>query len=81
MKALVIGFGSIGSRHARILKEMGHHVAVVSDHGTPEYPCHANVKTALQEEHPDYVIIANRTHHHNETLIDIIQYNAEKVSL
>jgi predicted dehydrogenase len=68
MKCLVIGFGSIGSRHARVLHELGNNVSVVSQHGTAEYPCFDELTMALAKEQPDYVVIANRTHQHHDTL-------------
>ena len=69
MKVLVVGFGSIGARHARILKELGHAVSVVSQYGTLDYPCYSDLKEALRKEKPEYVVVANRTHQHQDTLL------------
>lgn len=68
MKALVVGYGSIGARHARLLRDLNCAVAVVSrreiDH-TPRYP---TVAAALAQERPEYVVIANRTSEHASAL-------------
>lgn len=73
MKALVIGYGSIGARHARILSELGCHVAVVSRREV-DFPliCH-DVAEALAAERPDYVVIANETKQHHDTLLSLAE--------
>ncbi|SFK81382.1 Predicted dehydrogenase [Paenibacillus sp. 1_12] len=69
MNVLVIGYGSIGQRHSRILSELGCTVAVVSQQTSTLLPVYRTILDALQAApHPDYVIISNRTHHHYETL-------------
>lgn len=73
MNVLVVGFGSIGARHARILKELGNVVSVVSQHGTSEYPCYQKVAIALDRERPDYVVVANRTHQHFDALSELAE--------
>jgi len=66
--ALVIGMGSIGKRHARLLGELGLDVAVVS--GQPEVAerCYRSLARALERETPDYIVIANATAKHHPTL-------------
>jgi len=71
MKALVVGFGSIGARHAKVLTQMGCQVAVVSRHGTDEYRCYSELETPLALETPDYVIVANKTHEHYQTIVEL----------
>jgi len=66
--ALVIGLGSIGKRHARLLGELGLDVAAVSRHGDPALRCHASLAAALARETPSYVVIANETAAHRPTL-------------
>lgn len=64
---LVIGQGSIGVRHARVARELGADVAVVTrrqDVEGPRFPSIAEV-TGLP---PDVVIIANETGRHRSTL-------------
>jgi predicted dehydrogenase len=67
--ALVVGQGSIGERHARLLGDLGLDVAVVSRHGgtgrTASFP---DLGEALAEVAPDYVVIANETAAHRPTL-------------
>ncbi len=68
MKALVIGYGSIGARHARILRELGCAVGVVSHRDIDFSPCFKDLHAALKEFSPGYVVIANRTSEHLRTL-------------
>jgi predicted dehydrogenase len=75
MKVLVIGYGSIGARHARILKELGHEVAVVSQHGTEEHYAYTGLAAAFQHGQPDYVVITNRTFQHYSTLEELVNLN------
>jgi predicted dehydrogenase len=64
-KALVIGLGSIGLRHARVLKELGHEVATVSRRTGGDYGSVAGAVTAF---HPGYAVIATETAGHADTL-------------
>jgi predicted dehydrogenase len=66
--ALVIGQGSIGQRHARVLNVLGCDVAVVSRHGAGRHRCYADLDAALAREDPAYVVIANETAAHGDTL-------------
>ena len=68
VKALVIGFGSIGKRHCKVLAAMGCHVAVVSRRTVPWKPCYSSVSEALQNEQPDYVVVASLTSEHEQDL-------------
>ena len=67
--ALVVGLGSIGERHARLLGDLGLEVAVVSRHGArakaASFPA---LENALPEVSPDYVVVANETAAHRPTL-------------
>jgi predicted dehydrogenase len=68
VKVLVIGYGSVGRRHARLLTEMGCDVAVVS-RGASEFPHHYfDLQNALSDWKPAYVVVANRTSEHHHTL-------------
>lgn len=64
MKTLIIGYGSIGRRHAEILGEMGHETAIVSRHADGAY---RNLKDAPLAEY-DYFVIASETSKHLEQL-------------
>lgn len=67
-RALVVGYGSIGQRHARILGEMDCQVAVVSRRAIEFIRQHESLDAALAHEQPDYVVLANRTSEHLDTL-------------
>lgn len=71
MNALVIGYGSIGSRHARILKELGCPTAVVSNRSIDFSPSFKTLSEALRSAKPSYVVIANKTSEHYPTLRDL----------
>lgn len=68
MKALVIGYGSIGQRHARLLKEFGVQVAVISRRPIEFSPYHFDLSVALSRWQPGYVVVANRTSEHYQTI-------------
>ena len=74
MNALVIGYGSIGSRHARILKEIGCSVSVVSSRKIELSPNYQNLRTALISEKPESVVIANNTVEHYGSLRKLLKY-------
>ena len=67
-KALVVGLGSIGSRHARILEELGCSVSIVSRHAASTYHSYSNLVQALKKVSPDYIVIANETSAHTESI-------------
>ncbi len=67
-RALIVGHGSIGARHARILRELGLEVAVVSRHGEGENKVFLNITDACKVFEPDYIVIANETARHAESL-------------
>ncbi|MBI4432079.1 MAG: Gfo/Idh/MocA family oxidoreductase [Candidatus Omnitrophica bacterium] len=73
MKTLVIGYGSIGSRHARILKALGCPIAVVSKRNIDFKPSYKTLAAALSKEKPDYVVIANKTSDHRKTVLELKQ--------
>jgi predicted dehydrogenase len=68
MRALVIGYGSIGSRHVEILREMGLSVSVLTAQQDLPVKTFHSLEIALSSESPDYVVIANKTHEHYLTL-------------
>jgi len=81
MNSLVVGYGSIGARHARILTELGNRTSVVS-HRQVDYPiCYHQLEEAIIKEEPAYVIIANETSRHKETLDELVQLNYRGVIL
>lgn len=71
MNCIVVGYGSIGKRHVNVLKKLNCKVAVVSRRKI-EYPLTYNsISTALKSERPDYVIVANETAKHYDTLKEL----------
>ena len=72
MRVLVIGFGSIGQRHTRILQEIGCEVAVLSRRSIDFATSLRDLKIALRDFQPEYVVVANRTNEHLQTLKDLI---------
>jgi predicted dehydrogenase len=75
MKSLVIGYGSIGQRHVRILQEMGLNVSIVSRRVQLEPNVYKDLQSAFQANVYDYIVIANETVAHFDTLEQISKYN------
>ncbi len=71
MNCLVIGYGSIGARHATILRKMGHSVNVVSKRNVEDFPCHKTIKEVLAKKNIDYAIISNETYKHYESFMEL----------
>jgi predicted dehydrogenase len=71
MNCLIIGYGSIGARHADILEEMRHSVHVVSKRDIKDFPCYKSIKEALKSKDFDYVIISNETYNHYNSFIEL----------
>ena len=76
---LVSGFGSIGQRHVRILREMGQKVHVFSRRKLQEEESYQNLEAALSEVHPEYVVIANETSEHESTLKKVLSFGVPKI--
>ena len=76
---LVSGFGSIGQRHVRILREMGHKVHVYSRRKLSEEEHFQDIETSLQEVQPEYVVIANETSEHHPALKTVLSYEVPKI--
>jgi len=70
-KALIIGYGSIGRRHARILGELGCNVAVVSRRALDNVTHFAGVAAAIADFRPDYVVVANETSAHTDAVAQV----------
>lgn len=73
MKIAIIGAGSIGSRHARILQDLKHEVVIVSSHvnnqlNTVKYK---SISDALKSEQFEYVVVASKTSQHVNDLDEL----------
>lgn len=75
MKSLVIGYGSIGQRHVRVLTEMGVSVSVLSRRDIEFKNIYSSLENALNNNDFDYIIIANETVSHINTLKQLKQLN------
>ena len=72
VKALVIGYGSIGQRHEAVLRQMGNRTAVVSKHASAlPCPVYSTVREAIDLFNPAYIVVSNRTSEHMDTLQQI----------
>jgi len=72
---LVVGFGSIGQRHAEILASLGCIVSLVSNQSIKEYPTFKNLTEAFSQSSFEYVVIANETSKHLESLKELAREN------
>ena len=79
MTVLVSGFGSIGQRHVRILREMGQKVHVFSRRKIQGEAYYQNLEAALSEVQPEYVVIANETSKHESTLKKVLSFEVPKI--
>ena len=67
-RAVVIGIGSIGQRHARVLQELGCGVATVSRRGGGDY---ASIASAVLDVRPEYAVVATETARHAGSLREL----------
>jgi predicted dehydrogenase len=74
MKALVLGYGSIGERHARLLVEKNCSVAVVSRRSIDHVPHYSELNHALSDWHPEYVVVADRTSEHRRAIESLVEF-------
>ena len=77
--ALVIGFGSIGKRHVRLIREMGLEVHVYSRRSLPGENKFQSLEYALKEVTPEYVVIANETSDHYSALKTALSFEVPKI--
>lgn len=81
MNCVVVGCGSIGKRHARILKQLNYRVAVVT-HGHIKYEhTYKDLSAALEQEKPEYIVISNETSEHYNTLVQLGGYGFKGIVL
>jgi len=72
MKALVIGYGSIGKRHTRVLSEqLGLQIEVVTCMSDCAYRHYTTLAEAGDLQRFDYFVIATETDRHYQNLLDL----------
>ena len=78
MNALVVGYGSIGSRHVKVLKSLGVDVSVVSRRKVDYEQYWPSVSSAFKDNSFDYMVIASRTNEHHSDLLELFSlgYNS-----
>lgn len=75
MESLIIGYGSIGKRHSRILSDMGLYVTCVTSNSECPFPAYKALNDALAIHKYDLVIISNKTCDHYNTLLELLKNN------
>ena len=63
-RVLVVGYGSIGARHTRLLTDIGCNVAVVSSRGINISQKYSSLQIAMLRHRPKLIIVANKTSEH-----------------
>ena len=67
-RALIVGYGSIGQRHASCLADLSCDVAVVSQQSNITLRSFTKLEEAVAVVAPDYVVVANETARHAATI-------------
>lgn len=67
---LVVGLGSIGERHARLLRDSGRRVAVVSRRDGADF---RTIAEAVRAERPGYAVICTETSDHQRAVAELAQ--------
>lgn len=73
MNVLVVGYGSIGQRHTRVLKEMGFSVSIVSRRLIQNEEAYGSLAEALKEKEFQYIVIATETSDHLHSLKELAE--------
>lgn len=71
VRALVVGMGSIGGRHARLLRQLGCDVGVISRRPCTDYRHFVSLAEGLECLAPDYVVIATETAAHRDASAEL----------
>ncbi len=75
MKIVIVGFGTIGQRHCRLLKERGANVSVVTQQKDMDILSYASLEEALEKQQPDVVFICNETAKHADSLLTSLRFS------
>lgn len=78
-KILIVGYGSIGKRHARVLKDEGAHIVLVTSQKDVGYEAYSNLQEAFNHVSPDVVLVVNETNKHLNTLNELMALGYNKV--
>lgn len=70
-KVLIIGYGSIGKRHANAFKELKADVALVTKQILPDEKTYSKTEEAIKIFSPEIVVIANDTGLHESSLNEL----------
>lgn len=81
MNCLVVGYGSIGQRHVQILRKLGCRVAVVSRRKIDFPLTYISLYNALIQEEPDYIVLANQTNQHYDSLAELASHGFKGIVL
>ncbi|SHF80847.1 Predicted dehydrogenase [Modicisalibacter ilicicola DSM 19980] len=73
-RALIIGYGSIGKRHARLLNDMKLEVALLTQQKTSDFLCYRSLSEAMNVYFPTYIVVANETWRHAQTVRELPGY-------
>jgi predicted dehydrogenase len=71
MQVLVIGYGSIGMRHAEVLESLGCEVSILSGRQINVQRFFSDIAEAINIQNPKYIVVANKTSEHIPTLIKL----------
>ncbi len=77
MKVIIVGFGAIGQRHYKLLKERGCDVCVVSKQKDLDILSFESLEEALVSYSPDVVFICNETVKHVESLMTCLNFSKD----
>ena len=78
---LIIGYGSIGQRHTKILTEIGVNVYIFSRRKIDFGTSFDSLEESIEKISYDYIVIANRTSEHFSTLAKLYKLNYKGVVL
>lgn len=76
MRVLIIGLGSIGNRHYKNFKSMGHEVAVLSRRKSDLQDSYTDPEEVMKKFAPSHVVVANETSLHCRTLSWVLNFTS-----
>ncbi len=76
---LIIGFGSIGKRHAHLFESLGAQVQIVTSQLINSFPSYFSIAKAFETKIPDIVIVSVETIRHLKVLDELIELNYQGV--